>query len=122
MVHKHIMHLTAAEAARVVAGAPKSDSCAAQCAPPPPPLVCAFTSVDGVDGFCPPPDFKEIVAPKSASDDAEEHEDAVDCWELAQTDPDCVNKDTVSFDYTTGQCLCDTVRARPGRLSALGVP
>ena len=42
--------------------------------------------------------------------------------QLAQTDPDCVNKDTVSFDYTTGQCLCDMVRARPGRRSALGVP
>ena len=58
VVHKHIMHLTAVEAAQVIAGAPKSNSCAAQCTPPPPPLVCAFTSVDGVDGFCPPPDFK----------------------------------------------------------------
>ena len=72
-------------------------------------MVCIFTSVDGVDGWCPAPDFKEIVSPKSASDDAIEHNDAAACWELAQTDPDCVNKDAVSFDHTTGQCLCDKV-------------
>ena len=35
-------------------------------------------------------------------------EEAQACWELAQTDPDCVNKDAVSFS-TRGICTCDTI-------------